>query len=133
MRVWDLVLKETKMLKVLVVDDDIDLLEMVTLVLRTQGMDVFSLNDHVDFFSVLSNYRPDLVVLDIYLGEADGRELCRQLKKSKEFSDTPVLLYSAGHISSSSIDECLANDFLQKPFDISMLLKRIRQQVPLEG
>lgn len=119
--------------KVLVVDDDLDLLEMVTLVLRTHGLEVYSLNDQADFFPILSNFRPDLVVLDIYLGEADGRDLCRQLKKTEEFSSTPVLLYSAGYISSSSIEDCLANDFLQKPFDISMLMKRIRQQVPLEG
>lgn len=118
------------MLKVLIVDDDDDLLEMVTLVLRTHGIEVFSLNDHADFFTALSNYKPDLVVLDIYLGDADGREICKQIKTTEEFSDTPVLLYSAGHISSSSIEDCLANDFLQKPFDISMLLKRIRQQVP---
>jgi DNA-binding response OmpR family regulator len=118
--------------KVLVVDDDIDLLEMVTLVLRTHGMEVYSLNDHAEFFPILSNFRPDLVVLDIYLGDADGRELCKQLKRTAEFSTTPVLLYSAGHISSSSIEDCLANDFLQKPFDISILLKRIRQQVAVE-
>lgn len=123
-------IKETEMLKVLIVDDDDDLLEMVTLVLRTHGIEVFSLNDHADFFTILSNYKPDLVVLDIYLGDADGRELCKQVKNTEEFSDTPVLLYSAGHISSSSIEDCQANDFLQKPFDISMLLKRIRQQVP---
>lgn len=121
------------MLKVLIVDDDNDLLEMVTLVLRTNGMEVFSLSDHTDFFTTLSNYRPDLIVLDIYLGDADGRELCRQLKNTEEFSDIPVVLYSAGHISSSSIEDCQANDFLQKPFDISVLLKRIRQQVPQPG
>jgi len=120
------------MLKVLVVDDDIDLLDMVTLVLQTQGMNVFSLNDHEDFFTVLSNFQPDLVVLDIYLRDADGRELCKQLKDSNEFSRIPVLLYSAGHISASSIEDSRANDFLQKPFDISMLLKRIRQQVALD-
>lgn len=121
------------MLKILIVDDDDDLLEMVTLVLRTHGIEVFSLNDHTDFFTTLSNYRPDLVVLDIYLGDADGREICKQIKNTEEFADTPVLLYSAGHISSSSIEDCHANDFLQKPFDISMLLKRIRQQVPQLG
>jgi DNA-binding response OmpR family regulator len=121
------------MLKVLIVDDDNDLLEMVSLILQTHGMEVLSLNDHTDFFTALSNYKPDLVVLDIYLNDADGRELCRQLKKTEEFSGTPVLLYSAGHISPSSIEDCQANDFLQKSFNISVLLNRIHQQVPQPG
>ncbi|PZR26358.1 MAG: hypothetical protein DI535_14655 [Citrobacter freundii] len=118
------------MLKILVVDDDKDLLEMVTLVLRIHGMDVFSLNDHQQFFPTLQDFRPDLVVLDIYLEEADGRELCRQMKTNGNFNTTPVILYSAGHISPSSIEDCLANGFLQKPFDISILLKRIKEHLP---
>lgn len=118
------------MLKVLVVDDDKDLLEMVMLVLRVHGMNVFGVNDHQQFFHVLEDFRPDLVVLDIYLQEADGRELCRQMKTIGAFRGTPVLLYSAGHISAASIEECQANGFLQKPFDISILLKRIREQLP---
>lgn len=118
------------MLKVLVVDDDKDLLEMVTLVLRINGMDVYSINDYQQFFSSLSVFQPDLVVLDIYLEEADGRELCRQMKGMDDFSNTPVLLYSAGHITADSIEECQANGFLQKPFDISILLKRIREYAP---
>jgi DNA-binding response OmpR family regulator len=118
------------MLKVLVVDDDQDLLEMVTLVLRTHGMEVFGVNNHADFFTVLDQYRPDLIVLDIYLQEADGRELCRKVKEMDSFSKIPVLLYSAGHISAASIEACQADGFLQKPFDISNLLKRIHEQVP---
>lgn len=118
------------MLKILVVDDDKDLLEMVTLVLRIHGMDVFSVNNYQQFFPALQDFRPDLVVLDIYLDEADGRELCRQMKTDGTFSRTPVLLYSAGHISPASIEECQANGFLQKPFDISILLKRIREHLP---
>ncbi|MBO9658603.1 MAG: response regulator [Chitinophagaceae bacterium] len=118
------------MLKVLVVDDDQDLLEMVTLVLRTHGMEVLGVNNHTDFFSILDQYRPDLIVLDIYLQEADGRELCRKMKSMAEFAGVPVLLYSAGHISAASIEDCHANGFLQKPFDISNLLKRIYEQVP---
>jgi DNA-binding response OmpR family regulator len=125
-----IVLNKTEMLKVLVVDDDKDLLEMVTLVLRINGMDVFGVNDHLQFFPALNAFKPDMVLLDIYLQEADGREICRQLKSLEEFTHTPVLLYSAGHISASSIEECQANGFLQKPFDISVLLKRIREQAP---
>lgn len=120
------------MLKVLVVDDDRDLLEMVTLVLRINGIDVFSINDHQEFFAALNKYKPDLVVLDIYLDDADGREICRRMKTSEEFGQIPVLLYSAGHISAASIEDCQANGFLQKPFDISVLLKRIREQVATE-
>ena len=116
------------MLKVLVVDDDEDLLEMVTLVLRIHGIDVFSINDHQDFFPALASFFPDIVVLDIYLQEADGRDFCRQMKMMEQYRKIPVILYSAGHITADSIEDCRADSFLQKPFDISMLLKRIHEQ-----
>ena len=117
------------MTKILVVDDDADLLEMVTLVLRTYGMEVASLNNGTHFFHTLSHFTPDIIVMDIYLGDADGRILCKELKTTTDYAGIPVILYSAGNISPASIEESEADDFLQKPFDIGFLFSRIQQQL----
>ena len=109
----------------MVVDDDADLLEMVTLVLTSQGMDVVALNKGKEFFNVLKSNQPDIVLMDIYLGDADGRDLCRQVKTAS-VPKVPILLYSAGNITSSSIAESMADDFFQKPFEINQLMKKIR-------
>ena len=117
------------MTKILVVDDDKDLLEMITLVLRTYGMEVASLNNGTHFFHTLSRFTPDIIVMDIYLGDADGRILCKELKTTTDYAEIPVILYSAGTISQASIEESEADDFLQKPFDIGFLFSRIQQQL----
>lgn len=117
------------MLKVLVVDDDIDLLEMVSTVLTNQQMTVNSITKGNLLFDTITGNKPDIILMDIYLGECDGRDLCLQLKKSNQFEDIPVILYSAGHIAPSTIQTSGADDFISKPFDISQLVKRINAQV----
>jgi DNA-binding response OmpR family regulator len=73
----------------------------------------------------MEELHPDLVLMDIYLGDSDGRVLCKQLKSSKEFGLVPIILYSAGYIANSSIRDSMADDFLVKPFDIKQLLAKI--------
>lgn len=112
-------------MNVLVVDDDKDLLEMVSLVLRKHDMQVTCLDNGHALFPSLSTDKPDVVLMDIYLGDSDGRELCRKMKDNSDFQHLPVILYSAGNISASSIEACRANDFIAKPFDIFQLIKKI--------
>ncbi|HTD92226.1 MAG TPA: response regulator [Chitinophagaceae bacterium] len=115
------------MRKILVVDDDEDLLEMVTLVFMSRGMRVSSLNKGSGFFEIIEKEKPDIIIMDIYLGDADGRDLCRRYKESANSRLLPVILYSAGNIPPASIEISLADDFLQKPFDIGFLMKRVNQ------
>lgn len=116
------------MMQVLVVDDDTDLLEMVSMVLSSNNMKVDCINKGSLLFESVSSGKPDVVLMDIYLGDSDGRELCRQLKDSKEFRSIPVILYSAGNIPAATIQSSLADDFISKPFEVSQLLKRINLQ-----
>jgi DNA-binding response OmpR family regulator len=116
--------------KVLVVDDDNDLLDMVSLVLSTSGMDVHCINNGSSFMESLKKTSPDIILMDIFLGDADGRELCLSLKNDTSLSRIPpVILYSAGHIIQSSILECRADRFLPKPFGNSDLLNTINSLV----
>lgn len=117
------------MTKVLVVDDDRDLLEMVSIVLSSYDMDVTPLEKCLEFPDYMQRSKPDIVLMDIYLGECDGRKLCHQLKKNDEYADIPVILYSAGNITQSSVRESLADDFMDKPFDINNLINRINTHI----
>jgi DNA-binding response OmpR family regulator len=117
------------MTKVLVVDDDTDLLEMVSLVLTRHDMAVNPLAQCLQFFDTVSTDKPDIVLMDIYLGDCDGRNLCQNLKKSDIYADIPVILYSAGNVTQSSVHESLADDFMSKPFDIQQLVNRIRHHL----
>jgi len=119
----------SNMNSVLIVDDDQDILDMVSLVLTTYDLEVACINNGAALFPAIVKNKPDLVLMDIYLGDADGRELCNTLKTSSQFGNIPVILYSAGHITSSSVKESHADDFLTKPFDNLQLIKKIRSLI----
>jgi DNA-binding response OmpR family regulator len=121
------------MSSVLVFDDDADLLEMVYLTLSANGFDTIAMSDGKSFFDAVNTIRPDLILLDIFLGDIDGRTLCRFLKTQNEFQDIPVILYSAGNIPQATIKESLANAFISKPFDIKLLISNIKSLVKKES
>ena len=111
-------------------DDDEDLLEMLTMVFRARGdTEIKGFARGSLLLESLAIEKPDMVLMDIYLGDSDGRNLCRKLKNSHEYSAIPVILYSAGNISKSSIVDSLADDFVHKPFDLSSLFSRIQQNL----
>ena len=116
---------KTDMPRILIFDDDQDLLEMVGTALTVKGYDVCLVHKAQEFFDTIKEFRPNLVLLDIFLGEADGRELCRKIKNSESYNKIPVLLYSAGFVSNASIESCGADDFLLKPFDLNQLHQKI--------
>jgi DNA-binding response OmpR family regulator len=117
------------MTKVLVVDDDADLLEMVSLVLTRYNMKVNPLEKCLQFQDTVSSDIPDIVLMDIYLGECDGRELCLKFKKSSTYPGIPVILYSAGNVTQASVNDSLADEFMAKPFDIQRLVNRINHHL----
>ena len=113
------------MSSVLVVDDDQELLEMVSIALSSFDFSVHTLSDCEQFFSILPDIQPDVILMDIYLGPCDGRELCRKLKTGATYSSLPVLLYSAGRIPPDSVTESLADGFMAKPFNINALFDHL--------
>lgn len=112
--------------KVLVVDDDEDLLEMIGLMLLSNGMKAECLADCRKLYDTLQKDRPHIILMDIFLKYDDGRDICRTLKNDSEYADIPVLLYSASNLNRNDILQCGANDFLHKPFEMETLLRLIR-------
>jgi DNA-binding response OmpR family regulator len=118
------------MRRILAVDDDNDILEVVQYILEESGYEVETLSDGRNLFNAIRQHQPDLILLDIMLGGLDGRELCRHLKLSKETQDIPVILISASHDLSKTINQNGGpNDFIAKPFDIDVLLNSVKRQL----
>lgn len=114
---------------IFVVDNDEDLLEMMGIIFSRNQIDNICISDAGTLFQHIDKARPDAILMDIYMGPHDGRELCRRLKKTDAYKDIPVILYSAGHIPLDSIRESLANDFLSKPFNIKQLVDKVQAYV----
>ncbi|MDB5280205.1 MAG: mprA 2 [Ferruginibacter sp.] len=110
---------------VLIMDDETDLLEMVGFGLTMHGFTTMCVSERADFFSELATRPPDVILIDIYLGTADGREICKQIKESKDFSHISVILYSAGNIPDESIMQSGAGGFVSKPFGVQELAEKL--------
>jgi DNA-binding response OmpR family regulator len=117
------------MRRILAVDDDKDILEIIKYILEDSGYEVHTLAEGKNLFDRIKQYEPDLILLDIMLGNLDGRELCKTLKTQQETKNIPVILISASHDPGRLNQDGCPDDFIAKPFDIDVLLNRISSQL----
>lgn len=111
---------------ILAVEDDLGILEILELILLNEGYKVVTYTSGKDVEQLIEEHHPDLVLMDIRLGDMDGREICKNIKADAKYQDTPVVLMSAHAVSDKMMEEAFANDFIPKPFDIDELLRRIK-------
>lgn len=117
-------------MKILAVDDDSDIVEVIKIILEDEGYEVSTLTSGVDVLNVIASTRPDLILLDVMLGGMDGRDICRQIKANKLFMNIPVIMISASHnLENLLMQPGSPNDFISKPFDIDNLVKTIKAQL----
>jgi excisionase family DNA binding protein len=122
--------------KVLLVDDDVELCELIGDVLKADGrFEVRVANNGFAAGMMVKEYRPDLVVLDVMLPDINGRDVCRLIRSDSAVRDVRIICIS-GMIEQDKIDEIRAagaNDFLRKPFDIERLIERMCGQLDIEA
>ncbi|MAM86836.1 response regulator [Allohahella sp. A8] len=111
--------------RILVVDDDAEIRELLTRYLNKNGFDVESLEDGAELSQQVRRWKPDLLILDIMLPGEDGLAICHRLRKE---SDLPVLMLTANAEETDRIVglEMGADDYLAKPFNPRELLARIK-------
>ena len=114
--------------KVIVVEDNRDILDLIQYILEDEGYEVISSADG----SVLGNieqHNPALIVLDNSLTNEKGSNLCRTLKSTASTAKYPVILVSAMNEIEDIAKECLAVAFLPKPFDIKDLVEVVKRNI----
>ncbi|MEP7232267.1 MAG: response regulator [Ginsengibacter sp.] len=117
------------MAKILVIDDDKPILEVVQTILTNDGYDVETISDWPEVYEKIKSYKPDLVILDIFISGSDGRVICRELKKSKTTAKIPVILFSATNRLESYTKDSNAQGYLKKPFLAADLLEIVRENL----
>ncbi len=115
--------------KILVVDDDYDILSVMELLFKTKGYDVVAISRGEEVMEKIHSFHPDLVLLDVLISGKDGRDICRQLKFQPQTKDIPVVMFSANVSAEEKIEEYGADDFIHKPFDVTDLLNRVNAQL----
>ena len=114
--------------RILIVDDEVDILETIGFLLEEYGYDVYtsSTGHHID--QVVDSIRPHVIVLDIFLAGIDGREIAKSLKQRSSMTSS-IIMISANPNMEASVGLCGADDFLAKPFDFDDLLYTINRQI----
>ena len=111
------------MKKILVVDDDAAILDVVKLLLTSHGFDVQTHSTGLNVPEIVMHYHPNLILLDIRLPGKLGTEVCKELKQI--YTNLPILLFSAHAEQGEAFAICDADGFIQKPFDIKNLIDTI--------
>lgn len=116
--------------KILVVDDEPDVLEVLRVRLKSSGYEVQTAVDGEEALEMLRSGKTDLVLLDILLPGMDGCQVCREIRKDEFLRYLPVILITAS-VLEENIGERIAgsgaDDYLIKPFDSEVLLSKIRK------
>ncbi|HXD76605.1 MAG TPA: response regulator [Puia sp.] len=107
--------------RVLILDDDLDILQICTIVLKKKGFDVQTLNTSNQVVEQVKLYQPDVILMDNWIPGPGGIEATRTLKLDAATQDIPVIFFSANSNVTQLAQEARADYFLQKPFDISEL------------
>jgi DNA-binding response OmpR family regulator len=108
--------------KLLIADDSVALLEALKYVLGRNGYEVKTLNNADTIYKEIDEFQPDLLILDIFLGDEDGREICEQIRT---ISDLRILLFSAFPKYLENYKSYGADDFIEKPFELKDLMNKI--------
>lgn len=116
------------MKKILVIDDDEDILDAVQMLLETGGYQV-STSTNADAVENSPKEYPDLILLDVLLSGQDGREVAKRLKNQKSTKNIPILMMSAHPTAHKTIKDYMADDFIAKPFDSDFLMDKIKSHL----
>lgn len=116
--------------RILILDDDTDLLELMSMLLCDNGYETLTMSSGEKIFEAIQLFRPDLVLMDVMLAGLDGRAICCKIKQLPSLFGLPVILISGTHNLGDSLLQLGApNDYLAKPFDMTFLLNKIKTQL----
>jgi len=116
--------------RILAVDDDSDILDVIRIILEDEGYEVFTLANAKYVFEEVQQNSPDLILLDVMLGGLDGRDICRALKEHESYKKIPVVMISASHnLDNLLLSPGAPDNFLAKPFDIDRLVEMVKREL----
>ncbi|MDD5437222.1 MAG: response regulator [Candidatus Omnitrophica bacterium] len=116
--------------KILVVDDEQDIMDVATVRLKHLGYEIIPAVDAEEALVILQKVTPDLILLDLLLPKMQGDELCKRLKSDDKFKKIPVILFTASAVRPSlpeSMEDMGADDCVLKPFDPQELLSKVKK------
>lgn len=112
--------------RIFISDDEIDILDILSLMLKAHGYIVTASVDPNSLFEMEDQELPDIILLDIWMTGIDGRDICNQLKQTERTKHIPVIFISANSNIEEIATSCNAQGYIAKPFEMAEMLETIR-------
>ncbi len=121
--------------KILIIDDEVDLVETVRFPLELEGYQVLVAYNGEEGLQLARKESPDLIILDLMLPKIDGFKVCRFLKFDDKYKHIPIIMLTARSQDKDRLlgKETGADEYITKPFDIDDLLNRIKKYISAKG
>ena len=110
--------------KVVIIENDHDIRQIVELILKDHGFTTISIPEP-DSLTAIIPFNPDVILLDEFIKSKPGHRLCRKIKQVDALAKVPVIILSTANDIELIATECEANDFIRKPFDIEDLVEKV--------
>jgi DNA-binding response OmpR family regulator len=117
------------MKRILVVDDNKDILQVVQIILQIRGFEVKAIWRGEETVQAVHDFSPHIILLDIMLGNVNGIDICNQIKSNPATKDICVIMFSAHGKREEILQQCPGNNFIAKPFDVHSLANTIEEEL----
>ena len=114
------------MANILLVDDSVDLLEVLSTFLKMKGHNVKAVSSHENARNTLSVFIPDVILLDVRMNGNDGREFCQEIK---EKHNLPIILISASPALLQDYEKFKADAVIEKPFELKTVIRKVNDVI----
>ena len=115
------------MKKILIVDDEKDIVETLSFMLKTKGYECICAYDGEEGLSLVKSQKPDMVILDVMMPKINGYKVCRLLKFDNNYKNIPIIMVTARSQEEDKIigEETGADEYITKPFEFSTVLEKV--------
>jgi DNA-binding response OmpR family regulator len=115
--------------KILIIDDDESILDAISLTLEDADYTVATSTKGDETYKKVTEFVPDLIILDVLMSGSDGRTICKKLKSDENTKRIPIVMISAHPSAKESVLDVGADAFLAKPFETTKLLTLLKEFV----
>lgn len=115
------------MKRIMIFDDDADILDILNYLLGEKGWDVHTRTNCTDIISIIDQCRPDVILMDNWIPDTGGIVATRTIKSHQEFKDIPVIYFSANNDIKKLAEEAGADAWLAKPFELDELERMLSE------
>jgi DNA-binding response OmpR family regulator len=117
------------MKKILIIEDQKDIVDLATLILEDEGFEVYSFTEYKGYERKVNDAHADLVLLDLNLNGYHGKDICKYIKGNERLKQTSVVLMSANRDIQAVKEESGADGYISKPFDLTNFISTVKTHI----